>query len=48
VAVLRPLIGAIDIGRMRTANGMVDRDTAKRSPAQAARWLLDTKRTRGP
>ncbi|ARR56071.1 ABC transporter permease [Rhizorhabdus wittichii DC-6] len=48
VAALRPLVGAIDIGRMRTANGMVDRDTAKRSPAQAARWLLDTKRTRGP
>ncbi|QTH23154.1 ABC transporter permease/substrate-binding protein [Rhizorhabdus wittichii] len=48
VAVPRPLVGAIDIGRMRTANGMVDRDAAKRSPAQAARWLLDTKRTRGP
>lgn len=40
VAALRPLIGAIPIERMRGANWMVDRDENKRTPAQAARWLL--------
>ncbi|MDQ8754642.1 ABC transporter permease/substrate-binding protein [Sphingosinicella sp. LHD-64] len=36
---LRPLIGAIPVGRMRQANLLVDRDTDKRTPAEAARWL---------
>jgi osmoprotectant transport system permease protein len=36
---LRPLIGAIPVERMRQANLMVDRDSDKRTPAQAARWL---------
>jgi osmoprotectant transport system permease protein len=40
VAALRPLIGAITLDRMRQANLMVDRSTDKRSPAEAARWLL--------
>ncbi len=39
VEALRPLIGAIRVERMRQANLMVDRDTDKRTPAQAARWL---------
>jgi osmoprotectant transport system permease protein len=39
IAALRPLIGAISVERMRQANLMVDRDTDKRSPAEAARWL---------
>ncbi len=37
---LRPLIGSIPIDRMRQANLMVDRDADKRTPAEAARWLL--------
>jgi osmoprotectant transport system permease protein len=40
IAALRPLIGAIPIARMRQANLMVDRDEDKRTPAQAAAWLL--------
>jgi osmoprotectant transport system permease protein len=36
---LTPLIGSIPVERMREANLMVDRDTDKRSPADAARWL---------
>ncbi len=40
VAALEPLVGAIPIDRMRRANLMVDRDTDKRTPAEAARWLL--------
>ena len=36
---LRPLIGAISVERMRQANLTVDRDTDKRTPAEAARWL---------
>jgi len=40
-AALRPLIGAIPVERMRQANYMVDRDTAKASPEAAARWLAD-------
>ena len=39
VEALRPLLGAISVGRMRQANLMVDRDTDKRTPAEAARWL---------
>jgi osmoprotectant transport system permease protein len=39
VAALRPLIGSIDMARMRAANWIVDRDTDKRTPAQAAAWL---------
>jgi len=38
-AALRPLIGAIGVERMREANYMVDRDSNKSSPDQAARWL---------
>ncbi|MEA3038456.1 MAG: osmoprotectant transport system substrate-binding protein opuBD, partial [Sphingomonadales bacterium] len=40
LAALRPLLGAIPIDRMRQANLMVDRDTDKKSPQEAARWLL--------
>jgi osmoprotectant transport system permease protein len=40
LAALRPLLGAIPIGRMRQANLRVDRDVDKKSPAEAARWLL--------
>jgi osmoprotectant transport system permease protein len=40
VAALRPLIGSIDVKRMRQANLMVDRDRDKKTPAEAARWLL--------
>lgn len=36
---LRPLIGAVSVERMRQANLMVDRDTDKRTPTEAARWL---------
>jgi len=36
---LSPLIGAFPVERMRQANLMVDRDTDKRTPAEAARWL---------
>lgn len=39
-AALQPLIGCIAIGPMRQANLMVDRDADKRTPAEAARWLL--------
>jgi len=39
-AALTPLIGAIPIDRMRQANLMVDRDADKRTPAEAARWLV--------
>ena len=40
VPALAPLIGAISIDRMRQANLMVDRDVDKRTPAEAARWLV--------
>jgi osmoprotectant transport system permease protein len=40
VAALRPLIGAIPVARMRQANYLVDRDTAKATPEAAARWLM--------
>ncbi len=40
VRTLTPLVGAIGVDRMRAANYMVDRDRDKRSPAEAARWLL--------
>jgi osmoprotectant transport system permease protein len=40
VEALRPLIGAIGVDRMRQANLLVDRDTDKKTPAEAARWLL--------
>ena len=39
IAALSPLIGAISVERMRQANLMVDRDTDKRTPAEAALWL---------
>ncbi|MBU3078138.1 ABC transporter permease/substrate-binding protein [Sphingomonas quercus] len=39
-AALGPLIGAIPVARMRTANYLVDRDADKKSPAEAAGWLL--------
>ena len=40
-AALQPLIGAIPIERMREANMMVDRETDKKTPAAAARWLAE-------
>jgi osmoprotectant transport system permease protein len=36
---LQPLVGAVPIDIMRQANYMVDRDTDRISPGQAARWL---------
>ena len=36
---LQPLIGKIAVEHMREANLMVDRDTDKRSPEEAGRWL---------
>jgi osmoprotectant transport system permease protein len=39
IAALQPLIGAILLGDMQQANLMVDRDTDKQTPAQAANWL---------
>ncbi|MBT2189022.1 ABC transporter permease/substrate-binding protein [Sphingobium nicotianae] len=39
VAALQPLIGRIDIGMMRGANWMVDRDNDKRTPREASAWL---------
>lgn len=39
LAALGPLIGAFPVERMRQANLMVDRDTDKRTPAEAAHWL---------
>lgn len=38
---LKPLLGAIDVTRMRQANLMVDRDENKVSPRAAARWLAE-------
>jgi osmoprotectant transport system permease protein len=40
VEALEPLIGAISVQQMRRANQMVDRDDDKRTPEQAASWLL--------
>lgn len=37
---LEPMIGSVPIDRMRRANLMVDRDADKRTPAEAAAWLL--------
>jgi len=39
LAALRPLVGAIPVAAMRQANYMVDRDSGKASPDQAAQWL---------
>ena len=39
LAAIRPLIDAIPVAAMREANYMVDRDTDKRTPEDAARWL---------
>jgi osmoprotectant transport system permease protein len=40
IAALKPLLGTIPIERMRQANLMVDRDSDKKSPEAAARWLV--------
>ena len=40
VEALRPLLSGIDARSMRRANQMVDRDNDKRTPEQAAAWLL--------
>jgi osmoprotectant transport system permease protein len=40
LAALKPLLGAIQIERMRQANLMVDRDVDKASPEVAGRWLF--------
>ena len=39
LAALRPLVGRVPVAAMRRANYLVDRDTAKQSPEDAARWL---------
>jgi osmoprotectant transport system permease protein len=39
---LQPLVGAIPIDSMRQANYMVDRDSNRVSPSQAARWLEES------
>lgn len=41
---LQPLIGSIDVAMMREANYRVDRDTAKASPEEAARFLAERMR----
>ena len=40
IAALRPLVGSIPVAAMQAANYSVDRDTAKASPAEAARGLV--------
>lgn len=45
-AALQPLIGAIPVETMRTANYMVDRDVDKVTPDAAAAWLAGTIRER--
>ncbi|MBP6546250.1 MAG: ABC transporter permease subunit [Phenylobacterium sp.] len=40
IAALKPLVGSIPVAAMQAANYSVDRDTAKASPAQAARGLV--------
>jgi len=42
VDTLAPLVGTIDVDRMRRANYMVDRDEDKRTIRQAADWLRST------
>src|SRR6202012_1501863 len=44
IGALKPLIGAIPVERMREANLTVDRDTDKKTPAEAARVLAGTLR----
>ena len=39
VGALKPLLNAIPVAAMRKANYMVDRDSDKASPDEAARWL---------
>ena len=39
ISALKPLIGAIPVERMREANLTVDRDSDKKTPAEAARAL---------
>ena len=39
IAALRPMVGRINVGAMRQANYMVDRDADKQSPDVAAQWL---------
>ena len=39
LAALRPLVNAVTVDAMRTANYMVDRDQDKATPEDAARWL---------
>jgi len=39
---LQPLVGAIPIDAMRQANYMVDRDSDRISPGQAAHWLEES------
>ena len=46
LAALRPLVGAIRVEDMRTANYMVDRDTDKATPQAAAAWLAGQIRAR--
>ncbi len=41
LAALEPLLDSIPVETMREANYMVDRDTDKVSPAEAARWLAE-------
>jgi osmoprotectant transport system permease protein len=41
IAALKPLVGTISLDVMQQANLMVDRDTDKQTPAQAAHWLAD-------
>jgi osmoprotectant transport system permease protein len=39
VSALKPLIGTIPLAKMQQANLLVDRDTDKKTPDEAARWL---------
>jgi osmoprotectant transport system permease protein len=45
---LEPMIGAIPVERMREANFMVDRDSAKASPEDAAKFLANALHLDGP
>jgi osmoprotectant transport system permease protein len=42
VHALQPLLGSVSVERMRQANLIVDRELDKRTPSDAASWLLDS------
>jgi osmoprotectant transport system permease protein len=46
LAALRPLLNAVPVEDMRTANYMVDRDADKATPEAAALWLAQRIKSR--